>query len=55
MPGMRKGVQTGRAYRCYGDNARKVEIGALREHRAFIMVLRKGVPKDEAFVNGRFV
>ena len=45
MAGMRKEIPKGGTYNCYGDTARKIEIGALEEHGDSIRVLRMDVHK----------
>ena len=44
----------GGTYNWYGGTAREVEIQALEAHGAFLRLLRKGVPRDEACIKGRF-
>ena len=54
IPGMMKEIPKDEAYNYYGDDARKVEIDALGDHWACIVVLSKDVHRDGVRVKGRY-
>ena len=49
------GIPQEETYNFYGDDAVVVEIKAIEDHIAFIMVLSKDVPRDGVCVNGVIV
>ena len=55
ISGMRKEIPSGGTSIFYGGASRQVEIKALDDHGAFIMVLEMDVDKDELCINGSFL
>ena len=54
MPGMRKAIRKEETQNKYGDDARKIDIGAIGEHGTFIRIPFSEIPEG-SLIGGRFV
>ena len=55
MRGAVKGIPKGETYHKYGGAARKIEIGEIEKHGAFIRIPLGQIPTGESLFEGRFV